>query len=62
MYFQYLVYRAAQKISSINDKSFTKENLKINLEIHEELIKDLVKYSQKAIDVYKEGITTVLAE
>lgn len=59
MYFQYLIYRAAQKISSINDKTFTKENLKLNLEIHEELIKDIIKFSKKAIDVYKDGIRTV---
>lgn len=59
MFFQYLVYRAAQKISSINDKTFTKENLKFNIEVHEELLKDVVKFSKKAIDVYKEGITTI---
>lgn len=59
IFFQYLVYRAAQKISSLKDKTYTKENVRFNLEVHEELLCDVVKFSKKAIDVYEEGIKTV---
>lgn len=59
MLLQYLVYRAAQKISNIEEKSYTEKSLKINLEVHQELLLDVIKFLTKAMDVFEEGIKNI---
>ncbi|MBC2400058.1 motility associated factor glycosyltransferase family protein [Clostridium tetanomorphum] len=56
---QFLIYRAAYKISKIEEKSFNEKSLKINLEVHKEMLTDIVKFAEKAIKVFEDGIKNV---
>ncbi|KAJ52337.1 hypothetical protein BD780_002406 [Clostridium tetanomorphum] len=56
---QFIIYRAAYKISKIEEKSFNEKSLKINLEVHKEMLMDIVKFTEKAIKVFQHGIENI---
>lgn len=59
MLFQFLIYRAAYKISTIKETEYNIENLKLNLETHKELLEDIIKYADKALVAFEKGIKNV---
>lgn len=59
MLLQPLIFKAAYKISSINDTQFNINSLRFNLEVHNKMLKDIIYFLNKAIIVFREGINNI---
>ncbi|NFO13101.1 motility associated factor glycosyltransferase family protein [Clostridium botulinum] len=56
MLFQYLIHSCASRISATEYTSFNYDSLSFNIECHNEMLKEILKYTEKAIKVFEEGL------
>lgn len=60
MFYQYLIYSCAYTISSLETNEFTLESIKVNVEAHNTLLREIIKYGEKAIKLYKWGSRKII--
>lgn len=56
MFFQFLVFRCAYDISNLKENTYTMDSIEKNLKSQKVMLKDIVKYSKKAISLYNWGV------
>lgn len=59
IFYQFLIYRANNKISTLKEDRFTINSLKANLSIQRELIDDCIYYTEKIIDLFEDNINKI---
>lgn len=60
MFYQYLIYKCAYEISSLNEKSYTINSITRNVNSQREMMVEILKYGEKAVKLYSYGIKKII--